>query len=138
MQTSFDLRRGPSSASLSLVIAAFALLPIDTVIASERCGDRNDITQRLRQVYQGSIVGLGVTSQGRLVEVLATGDGATWSIITTTPEGISCLIAAGEGGAVNPGRLPARRFRYLADHSGAACPGGHAPDYRLEIVLALR
>ncbi len=31
------------------------------------------------------------------MEVLSTGDGDTWSIIITTPKGMSCLVAAGEG-----------------------------------------
>jgi hypothetical protein len=29
--------------------------------------------------------------------VLAARDGATWSIIVTTSEGVTCLVAAGEG-----------------------------------------
>jgi hypothetical protein len=29
--------------------------------------------------------------------VLTTGNGTTWSIIVTTPQGMSCLVAAGEG-----------------------------------------
>ncbi len=31
------------------------------------------------------------------MEVLSTRDGDTWSIIITTPKGMSCLAAAGEG-----------------------------------------
>jgi hypothetical protein len=38
-----------------------------------------------------------VTHNGGLVEVLSTGNGTTWSIIVTTPTGMSCLVAAGEG-----------------------------------------
>ena len=42
-------------------------------------------------------VAVGVTNNGGLVEVLSTGDGNTWSMIITSPQGISCLVAAGEG-----------------------------------------
>jgi len=40
---------------------------------------------------------LGVTAQGALVEVLSADEGETWTIILTTPQGRSCLVAAGEG-----------------------------------------
>ena len=29
--------------------------------------------------------------------MLSTGEGKTWSIIITSPQGMSCLVAAGEG-----------------------------------------
>jgi hypothetical protein len=54
--------------------------------------------------------GVGVTDAGNLLEVLSAGDGATWSIIVTTPDGMSCLVAAGE--AWKALREPA------ADHAG--------------------
>jgi hypothetical protein len=38
-----------------------------------------------------------VTNSGGLVEVLSDGKGGTWTIIVTTPQGMSCLVAAGEG-----------------------------------------
>ena len=40
---------------------------------------------------------VGVTNKGALVEVLTSADGGTWTIIVTTPQGMSCLVAAGEG-----------------------------------------
>ena len=38
-----------------------------------------------------------MTNTGGLVEVLTDGKGGTWTIIVTTPQGMSCLVAAGEG-----------------------------------------
>jgi len=38
---------------------------------------------------------MALTSDGRLLEVTKSDDGATWSILITTPKGISCLVAAG-------------------------------------------
>lgn len=38
----------------------------------------------------------GLSNGGGLVELIATADGATWTIIVTTPQGNSCLFAAGE------------------------------------------
>ncbi len=33
----------------------------------------------------------------KLVELLTAKDGITWTIILTSPKGISCLIASGDG-----------------------------------------
>ena len=52
---------------------------------------------RLAKKYAEAPVGLGVTSMGGLVELLTTKDGLTWTIIVSTPDGASCLVASGEG-----------------------------------------
>ena len=39
---------------------------------------------------------MGITSGGRLVELLRTKDGMTWTLIVTAPNGMACLIASGE------------------------------------------
>ena len=51
----------------------------------------------LSKKYSEAPVAVGVTNNGGLVEVLSTGDGNTWSMIITSPQGMSCLVAAGEG-----------------------------------------
>ena len=51
----------------------------------------------LAQKYKEAPISVGVTSSGSLVEVLTTGDGQTWTIILSTPNGFSYLVAAGEG-----------------------------------------
>ena len=61
------------------------------------CKERGDVLALLAKKYQEAPVAAGVTSSGGLVEVLTTGNGATWTIIVTTPQGMSCLVAAGEG-----------------------------------------
>lgn len=61
------------------------------------CDDRDSVLAVLAEKYKESPVALGVTHNGSLIEVLTTGNGNTWSIIVTTPQGMSCLVAAGEG-----------------------------------------
>ena len=65
--------------------------------AQPQCDQRDSVLQVLEQKYKEAPIALGVTHNGGLVEVLSTGNGTTWSIIVTTPEGMSCLVAAGEG-----------------------------------------
>jgi hypothetical protein len=63
----------------------------------DQCNDRASVVALLAKKYKEAPVAAGVARGGGLVEVLSTGDGETWTIIVTTPQGRSCLIAAGEG-----------------------------------------
>ncbi len=51
----------------------------------------------LAETYQETPLGVGVTTQGSLVEVLSDDTGKTWAIVVTSPQGISCLLLTGEG-----------------------------------------
>ncbi len=77
--------------------AGLALVSTSVAMAQPQCDQRDSVLQVLEQKYKEAPVALGVTHNGGLVEVLSTGNGTTWSIIVTTPEGMSCLVAAGEG-----------------------------------------
>jgi hypothetical protein len=39
---------------------------------------------------------MALTSAGTLLEVLTADDGATWTIIVSRPDGLSCVVAAGQ------------------------------------------
>jgi hypothetical protein len=77
--------------------AGLALVSASAATAQPQCDQRDSVLQVLQQKYKEQPVALGVTHNGGLVEVLTTGNGNTWSIIVTTPQGMSCLVAAGEG-----------------------------------------
>lgn len=77
--------------------AGLALVSTGAAMAQPQCDQRDSVLQTLQKKYKESPVALGVTHNGGLVEVLSTGNGTTWSIIVTTPQGMSCLVAAGEG-----------------------------------------
>ena len=96
MESRFQSHRHASLTVTAVLATATALLPISAAASENQCGKHKDVTRLLLQKYNESPVGLGITSQGGLVEVLTASDGATWSIIVTTPDGLSCLIAAGE------------------------------------------
>jgi hypothetical protein len=77
--------------------AGLALVSASAATAQPQCDQRDSVLQVLQQKYKEQPIALGVTHNGGLVEVLTTGNGNTWSIIVTTPQGMSCLVAAGEG-----------------------------------------
>ncbi len=84
-------------ACTSLVLAAALSLAPSEASAQVTCNQRDNVLGHLAQKYQEVPVAIGVTNRGGLVEVLSTGDGKTWTIIISTPDGQSCLVAAGEG-----------------------------------------
>jgi len=79
---------------LALVIAS------TTAAAANQCNTRDNVLKLLASKYKEAPVAVGVTNNGGLVEVLKSdplGKADTWTIIITTPKGMSCLVAAGEG-----------------------------------------
>ncbi len=64
---------------------------------AQACAPRDTVLGHLAKKYGEAPVAIGVTNKGGLVEVLTTSDGNTWTIIVTTPQGLSCFVAAGEG-----------------------------------------
>lgn len=76
--------------------AGFALIA-QAAVAQPQCNDRKQVLDLLAQKYKEAPIASGVTNNGGLVEVLTNAKGGTWTIIVTTPQGVSCLVAAGEG-----------------------------------------
>jgi hypothetical protein len=75
----------------------FALVASTASAQSQPCDERDRVLELLAKKYKETPVAAGVTNTGGLVEVLTDGKSRTWTIIVTTPQGISCLVAAGEG-----------------------------------------
>jgi len=76
-------------------VATFALAG-SAVAATPVCSARNDILAKLANSYHEQPASVALTSDGRLLEVLKSDDAKTWSILLTAPNGVSCLVAAGE------------------------------------------
>lgn len=65
--------------------------------AEPQCNTRDSVLSQLKEKYNEVPVNLGVTHNGGLIEVIASPEGKSWSILITSPQGMSCLVAAGEG-----------------------------------------
>lgn len=74
--------------ALSLAIPAWAQTP-------PACGPRKTVIEQLGREYSEVPVNRGITSEGALIELLASPSGS-WTMLITTPSGRSCLAAAGE------------------------------------------
>jgi len=82
---------------LALVAFLATVLLSGAGAAQSACAPRADVLETLRNRYGEAIVAGGVTTKGVLLEVVASNDGGTWTLIATSPAGVSCLVAAGEG-----------------------------------------
>jgi hypothetical protein len=84
---------------LKTVLAAAAALTVPAAAMAETpmaCSPRADVLSQLSTKFKESPVAIGLANNGGLLEVLTEKDGATWTIIITMPNGVSCLVAAGE------------------------------------------
>jgi len=76
----------------------FALIASTAMAQGQpQCNERDNVLSLLAKKYKETPVAAGVTNTGGLVEVLTDTKSGTWTIIVTTPQGMSCLVAAGEG-----------------------------------------
>jgi hypothetical protein len=74
--------------------------------SGDLCLARGEMARLLDARFAETPAALGVTEAGGLVELFHAKDGATWSIILTTPQGRSCLLASGEGWSERPRPAP--------------------------------
>jgi hypothetical protein len=63
--------------------------------AQANCATRKEIARGLAQKHREVPVSMGLGSDGKMVEIFVSPDGSTWSIVTTSPQGVSCLRAWG-------------------------------------------
>ena len=95
------------TAVMSLVLAVMVLVSGDPVGAQsaatvpysqEPSGlSRDEIVAQLDGSYQEAPVAGGIAADGNILEVFASADGLSWTIIVTGPDGSSRVVAEGEG-----------------------------------------
>ena len=94
------LKKVAGAAAFALwVSAAFALWAsaAGAQEPGEGCGPRAELLAKLADRYGETPAAGGLNSRGFLVTLVRREDGASWSIVATTPQGWSCLLDAGEG-----------------------------------------
>ncbi len=80
----------------------FRVIVLATLIAaspaltqeSSACVERSEFLKHLSSNYDEAPVAMGLTSTGRVLEVVVS-EAGSWTIIVTLPSGVSCGIAAG-------------------------------------------
>jgi hypothetical protein len=61
------------------------------------CSDYGEVRRQLGARYGEAPVSLGLQSNGNVLQVFASARSGSWTIVSTSPSGLACVIAAGRG-----------------------------------------
>lgn len=71
--------------------------PAISQFSPQFCAPRDVVVERLKKKYSESRVMLGTAGQGSvMVETYANKASGSWTLVTTTPEQLSCMMIAGQ------------------------------------------
>lgn len=82
---------GATALALATLLAAARLEAAEQPV----CAARTDLANRLDALFSERPAAIGLDAAGKLVEVFASPDGSTWTMLATRPDGISCVVATG-------------------------------------------
>lgn len=89
-----------AGAALLCAVTADAQVPLDSDQTSGlqalTCAPVDVLAALARRDFGERRIGHGVSQTGQLVKLLASPDGATWSMLIVWPDGHACLLDAGE------------------------------------------
>ncbi len=94
-------------ASLGFAGLILTSLPA-TAQGQPQCGPRAAVVAQLAQKYAETRRSIGVAANNTVMEVYAAADTGTWTITVTTPQGMTCLVASGQGFEAVVEELPAK------------------------------
>lgn len=91
-----------SLTAASLAVAAVIGLPSTEANAQQTvCGARESLVERLEVRFKESETAYGITGNGMVAELFVSAEGS-WTLVLTRPDGISCLMAAGQNWEMLP------------------------------------
>ncbi len=83
----------------SALCAAFVTVatPVSSQFSPQFCAPRDVVIERLKKQYSESRVMLGTAgSASMMVETYANKATGSWTLVTTTPQQLSCMMMAGQ------------------------------------------
>ncbi|MEL6961972.1 MAG: hypothetical protein AAFO01_04400 [Pseudomonadota bacterium] len=60
------------------------------------CHDATEIARQLSKKYEEAPIAFGLQSNGNLLQIYTSASKHTWTVVSTTPSGKSCIVAAGK------------------------------------------
>lgn len=91
---------------LKFLMTASVLLGTATVSlpaqAQALCNARTNIVAQLTDKYGEVSNGVGMQSSTQVIEVWSSQKTGSWTIIASRADGVSCILAAGQGWTNNP------------------------------------
>lgn len=74
----------------------FAVTPNAEAETRQACADRAKVIERLSEKYGETLQSMGLQRNSGLVEIYASPETGTWTILVSRPDGKACLLAAGQ------------------------------------------
>ena len=88
--------------SLCLLVAALLALAVPPVHAEDEgppqrlpCFSYGEVARQLKGTYDEAPVSLGLQANGNLLQVFNSAKSGSWTIVSTSPDGMACILAAG-------------------------------------------
>ena len=82
---------------LTAAAVLFLLTTTDVAAQGRNCGPRDAVVTRLAEGYGESRQSIGLGSNNAVIEVFASDETGSWTITVTQPNGLTCLVASGQG-----------------------------------------
>lgn len=82
--------------AIMLVTNAMAAKPAGAQEVPKIWAERTVVVEELQKQYTEIPRALGVAADGSVLELFATPDGTTWTLVVTLPNGMSRVVASGE------------------------------------------
>lgn len=92
------------------IVFAFALgLTACPALAQQSfCGARDDLVRTLHDKYGEQRQGAGLQNAQTMIEVFASAETGTWTLVVSRTDGSACAVAAGEAWRNEPEQVSAR------------------------------
>jgi hypothetical protein len=81
---------------LLLATALLGTTAAAPVHAQASCGQREEIVAVLAEKYRESHQASGLQTQSAMIEIWASPETGTWTILMTQASGVSCVVASGQ------------------------------------------
>ncbi|ETX15114.1 hypothetical protein OCH239_17660 [Roseivivax halodurans JCM 10272] len=83
----------------TLALAALAALTAAGAASAQQgraCGPRDTVLEKLEKRYGETRQSVGLAANEQMVEVYASPETGTWTILMTSAAGVTCLMATGQ------------------------------------------
>lgn len=81
---------------LGVMALAAQQLPAQTAQTAQNCAPRPMVLEQLASDFGETRRSIGLARQGQVVELFASAETGSWTITITLPNGLTCLVAAGQ------------------------------------------
>lgn len=77
------------------LLALALLLGANAARAEPACASHEAVSKQLEQRHAEVPIAMGLANNGKLIQVFASADGVSWTVVLTEPDGTSCVAASG-------------------------------------------